>query len=110
MIPIAIHMNMIPIPVNIIHIKHPVGQSQPKQWIKLDIASYRTQIMKIHVHIQHAYIVIFKKIIKRGLDTHRIGYIILILDSQSDTFNFCTITKTETYGLFPFLRISTLFL
>ena len=49
MIPIAIHMNMIPIPVNIIHIKHPVGQSQPKQWIKLDIASYRTQIMKIHV-------------------------------------------------------------
>ena len=38
--------------------------------------------MKIHIHIQHAYVVILKEIVQRWFYTNRISYIILIFDPQ----------------------------
>lgn len=46
-----INMNVVSIPVNIqiMHVKHPVGHGQTKQRIKFDTLSYRTKIVEVHI-------------------------------------------------------------
>lgn len=48
-----INMDVVSIPVNIqiMHVKHPVGHGQTKQRIKFDTLSYRTKIAKL-AHIR----------------------------------------------------------
>ena len=66
MITPIINMDVVSIPVNIqiMHVKHPVGHGQTEQRIKLDTLSYREKIVEVHIYIQHTYIVILKKIIE----------------------------------------------
>ena len=75
-----VHIN-----IKVVHVEHPVGQCQTEQRIKLNALGHRKQIVKIHVQIQHAYIVILEEIVERRLYTDRIGNIVLILDTQPDT-------------------------
>ena len=96
------HMAFVHINIKVVHVEHPVGQCQTEQRIKLNALGHRKQIVKIHVQIQHAYIVILEEIVERRLYTDRIGNIVLILDTQPDTFDFRSVTQAKPIRLFPF--------
>ena len=104
---VDMHMAFVHINIKVVHVEHPVGQCQTEQRIKLNALGHRKQIVKIHVQIQHAYIVILEEIVERRLYTDRIGNIVLILDTQPDTFDFRSVTQAKTYRLSSFLCMGT---